>query len=187
MADAAAGSGGGAALAAPIGAITIEIARRGVTDGFSPGWPARPGAAAAISPALVVGGLLPVAGSPAPRARLSLTGTVLLRFLGIAGSLAGWWSDAELARTPSARASYGTVSRMAANPYGIVSTLPIGAALVATAVGRGGRGTTTPPVVGVSGSIVAGVRFLRGLARAGRHVVTARVLRWLGGWRGRWP
>jgi len=170
----------GVALAAPVGPINVEIVRRGLGGGFLSGWLVGLGAVSAdtIYCALVVGGLAPLADSPALRAPLYLAGAVVLGYLGVVGLRGALVGGPVVEAPPPARRSFGTGFLMAAaSPMGIVYWLSIGAALVASAVERAGREAAPLLVAGVFFGIVCWVTFLSGLAQGGRRFVSERVLR----------
>ncbi len=173
----------GVALAAPIGPINVEIVRRGLRGGFLHGWLVGFGAVSAdtIYCVLVVSGIAPLADSALLRIPLYLAGAVVLAILGLAGlraALAG--KDVDSAE-PEAKQSYVAGFLMAAlNPLGIVYWLSIGAALVASAVAREGRGGAPILVGGVFFGILCWVTVLAGMAQAGRRFVSEPVLRWFG-------
>lgn len=172
------GMGVGIALAAPIGPINIEIIRRGLTGGFVHGWLVGAGALTAdtVYCALVVGGFARVADTPLLRAPLLLLGAVVLLYLGAAA----WRAPAAVATdaAPSSRGSYLVgLAMAAANPFGIVYWLSIGAALIASVVRQSGEAAAPLVVVGVFSGIMAWVTFLAGVTRIGRSFVSARSLR----------
>ncbi len=179
------GMGVGVALAAPVGPINVEIVRRGLQNGFAAGWLVGLGAvsADAIYCVLVVSGLTPVADSATLRAPLYLAGAAVLGYLGLASVRGALTGEAVLTEArPTARRSYATGFLMAvANPMGIVYWLSIGAALVASAVERAGRGGAPLLVGGVFFGIVCWVTFLSGLTQGGRRFVSTKVLRWITG------
>ncbi len=173
----------GVALAAPIGPINVEIVRRGLRGGFLHGWLVGVGAVSAdtIYCALVVSGIAPLADSALLRVPLYLAGAAVLTFLGITGLRTALFREDIDTSEPEAKQSYITGFLMAAlNPLGIVYWLSIGAALVASAVAREGRGGAPILVGGVFVGILCWVTLLSGMAQAGRRFVSEAVLRWVG-------
>jgi threonine/homoserine/homoserine lactone efflux protein len=178
------GMGVGVALAAPIGPINIEIVRRGLSGGFRHGWLVGCGAVTAdtIYCTAVVSGLAPLAGSSTLRAPLLLAGAIVLSYLGVVGLRATRRGEHLPAHPPSARRSYATGFIMAiANPFGIIYWLSIGAALVASAVGRAGASAAPLLIGGVFAGILCWVTFLSGLTRAGRRILSTQGMLWLSG------
>lgn len=177
------GMGVGIALAAPIGPINIEIIRRGLADGFLHGWLVGAGAltAATVYCALVVGGFARVADTPPLRSPLLLFGAIVLLYLGAAALRAPAATSGPDA-TPSSRGSYLVgLAMAAANPFGIVYWLSIGAALIASVVRHSGDAAAPAVVAGVFTGIMVWVTFLAGVTRLGRSFVSGRLLRILTG------
>ncbi len=173
----------GVALAAPIGPINVEIVRRGLRGGFLHGWLVGFGAVSAdtIYCALVVSGIAPLADSALLRAPLYLAGAAVLAILGMTGLRAALAGEDVATPEPEGTRSYITGFLMAAlNPLGIVYWLSIGAALVASAVAREGRGGAPVLVGGVFFGILVWVTVLSGMAQAGRRYVSEPVLRGVG-------
>jgi L-lysine exporter family protein LysE/ArgO len=177
------GMGVGIALAAPIGPINIEIIRRGLAGGFLHGWLVGVGALTAdtVYCALVVSGFAHVADTPLLRAPLLLLGAIVLLYLGAAALRApAAVSSADAA--PSSRGSYLVgLAMAAANPFGIIYWLSIGAALIASVVRQSGAGAAPAVVVGVFSGIMVWVTLLASATRLGRSFVSARSLRVLTG------
>ena len=175
------GIGVGVALAAPIGPINIEIVRRGLLGGFWNGWTVGLGALSAdtIYCILVVAGLLGIADTTGVRAPLFLAGAVVLCYLGVRSIVDAVRNQTAIGGTVSRRRGYTAGFLMAAaSPFGIVYWLSIGAALVARAVDRAGRGGAPVLVFGVVVGILIWVTFLSVLTQGGRRFVSAATLRW---------
>lgn len=175
------GIGVGVALAAPVGPINIEIVRRGLLGGFWNGWVVGLGALSAdtIYCTLVVAGLLGVADTSSARGPLFLAGAIVLCYLGVRSIVEALRNRATITGTVSRRRGYTAGFLMAAaSPFGIVYWLSIGAALVARAVERSGKGGAPVLVSGVFLGILCWVTFLSVLTQGGRRFVSPATLRW---------
>lgn len=176
----------GVALAAPIGPINVEIIRRGLRDGFLNGWMLGLGALSAdtIYAILIVGGLTPLADSPALRVPLFLAGGIMLGWVGwksLRAALKGRATEDGAVPARHGR-SYVTGFFMAVfNPMGIVYWLSVGAALVAEAVNRVGTAGSPILVGGVFLGILCWVTSLSIVAQISRRLVTGPAMRWITG------
>jgi len=172
------------ALAAPIGPINVEIVRRGLFGGFRHGWLVGLGAVTVdtLYCLLVVTGLAPVADSAALRAPLFLAGAVVLLYLGAASLRAARRETVAETRSASPRRSFVTGMLMAAaNPLGIVYWLSVGAAMIASAVTRGGEHAASLLIGGVFTGVICWVTLLSTMTQLGRRFVSPRVMCWITG------
>lgn len=175
----------GVALAAPIGPINVEIIRRGIRDGFFPGWMVGVGALSAdtIYAILVVSGLTPLADRPTLRVPLFLAGGVMLAWVGWSGVRTALDGTVDTGPAPRRGGrSFVTGFLMAAfNPMGIVYWLSVGAALVAEAVDRAGTAGSPALVGGVFVGIFCWVTVISVVAQISRRFVTGKGMRWITG------